>query len=170
MNFFLSPMHRDVIKNLINQEIPSSILPPFLDLENLPDISKVFKDIEYLYIGTISEYKGYSEIVRRFGHVGDDFLFIGPKETNLKLFSQNYLPWVNRKEVYNYMSRAKRFVHLPSWKEPMGRTVLEASLCGCEIIGNSNIGALSFDFDISQKSNYENALEHGVSMLLEYAY
>ena len=169
-NFFLSPMHSDIVKDLLGCEIKSEVLPPFLDLENLPTNNQFNKDIEYLYVGTISKYKGYDEIYNRFSYLKDSFYFIGPKEKSIKLFSKNYIPWASRVDVYNFMSRSKRFVHLPSWKEPMGRTVLEASLCGCEIIGNNNVGALSFDFDISDINNYKGNLKKGVENILKYAY
>jgi glycosyltransferase involved in cell wall biosynthesis len=170
MNFFLSPMHRDTVLKLLNGgNIPAEILPPFIDLENIPLNNKFNKDIEYLYVGTISEYKGYNELLEKYGHLGDDFWFIGPKDPTIKLFSKNHIDWASRKEVFTYMLRAKRFVHLPLWKEPMGRTVLEAALCGCEIIGNSNVGALSFDFDISKREYFKNSLDRAVASLLKYA-
>jgi glycosyltransferase involved in cell wall biosynthesis len=169
MNFFLSPLHRDIIVGLLNHKINSSILPPFLDLDNIPTDNELSKDIEYLYVGTISNYKGYNEIEKLFSHVGDKFFFIGPKDKSVKLFTKNHIQWATRKEVYSFMLRSKKFVHLPLWKEPMGRTILEASLCGCEIIGNQNVGALSFDFDLGNRKNYENALSHAVDLLLRYA-
>jgi glycosyltransferase involved in cell wall biosynthesis len=168
MNFFLSPLHEKIVKNKLSIPIKSRVLRPFLDIENIPNVLSVSRDIDYLYVGTISEYKGYRELERRFGHVGNKFVFIGQKDKKLELFSDMHIPWATRPEVYQYMLRAKYFVHLPVWKEPMGRTVLEASLCGCEIIGNENVGALSFDFDLADKANYIGALEEAADVLLEY--
>lgn len=168
MNFFLSPLHEKVVTSKLGRPIFSRVLSPFLDFENIPADFGGFRDIEYLYVGTISEYKGYHELARRFHHVGDDFVFIGPKDKNIELFSNRHIPWASRSEVYQMMLRSKRFVHLPIWKEPMGRTVLEASLCGCEIIGNENVGALSFDFDLSKKENYVGSLDEAVNVMLQY--
>jgi hypothetical protein len=52
------------------------------------------------------------------------------------------------------MNRAKNFVFLPRWPEPQGRVVSEAALCGCNIIGNENVGALSLGIDLSDPRNY----------------
>jgi hypothetical protein len=48
-------------------------------------------------------------------------------------------------EIYN---RTQKFVHIPKWQEPSARTVVEAALCGCELILNENVGVLSFGYDI----------------------
>ena len=50
----------------------------------------------------------------------------------------------------------KNFIFLPQWPEPFGRVVAEAAMCGCEIIGNSNIGALSYKKDLSSPLTYKN--------------
>jgi hypothetical protein len=57
------------------------------------------------------------------------------------------------------MNRAKNFVFLPRWPEPQGRVVIEAALCGCNLITNDHVGATSFPFDISDSSNFQNATE-----------
>jgi len=46
-------------------------------------------------------------------------------------------------EMYN---KHKTFLHLPGTPQPFDRTVPEAYLAGCEIIGNKLIGALSYDW------------------------
>jgi len=45
-----------------------------------------------------------------------------------------------------------KFIHLPIWMEPFGRTVAEAYLSGCELITNKRVGFESFDWDYG---NYE---------------
>ena len=49
-------------------------------------------------------------------------------------------------------------MYFPRWPEPQGMVVIEAAMCGCKIISNNNVGALSFDFDISNPKNFENSL------------
>ena len=73
-----------------------------------------------------------------------------------KLFGK-HIEHVDNSELGKYLNRSKHFVHLPSWKEPMGRTVIEAALCGCKIIFNENVGACSFDFDISDPANIDGS-------------
>jgi glycosyltransferase involved in cell wall biosynthesis len=55
------------------------------------------------------------------------------------------------------MNRAKHFVFLPRWPEPQGRVVIEAALCGCELVTNQNVGATSFPFDIRNPANFAQA-------------
>ena len=40
-----------------------------------------------------------------------------------------------------------------------GSVVVEAALCGCNLDLNDNVGAKTFEFDISVPENYENAAD-----------
>ncbi|WP_439506873.1 glycosyltransferase [Sediminibacterium sp.] len=159
-NFFLSPLHLKTINQYFGNIYlnKSHIVDPFIDTKNFCNLN-IERDIEYLYVGTISGYKGYENIKDKFENIGDDFYFVGPKSKSLKLFSNNYLGIKSTKELPLIYNRAKNFVHLPTWKEPMARTVLEAALCGCNLIVNENVGATSFDFDLSNSDNYVNNIE-----------
>ena len=55
------------------------------------------------------------------------------------------------------MNRAKNFVFLPRWPEPQGRVVVEAAMCGCNLITNQNVGATSFPFDLANPANFAGA-------------
>lgn len=55
--------------------------------------------------------------------------------------SINFVPPLKMNGLYN---KYQKFIHLPTTPQPFERTVAEAYLAGCEIIGNRNIGALSF--------------------------
>jgi glycosyltransferase involved in cell wall biosynthesis len=159
-NFFLSPLHLKTINQFFENIYLSKsyIVDPFIDTNKFYNFH-MERDIEYLYVGTISDYKGYSNIKEKFGDKGDQFYFVGPKSNSLQLFSNNYLGIKSASELPLIYNRAKNFVHLPSWKEPMARTVLEAALCGCKLIVNENVGAASFDFDLSSSDYYINNIE-----------
>jgi hypothetical protein len=58
--------------------------------------------------------------------------------------------------LYN---RAQTFAHLPRWYEPMGRVVIEASLCGCEVVTNDRVGAMSFP--VRERSDPSLIRTHG---------
>ena len=132
---------------LNNQYIDSSIwIRPLIDVQKFHNF-QIKRDIEYIYVGSITEYKGYNNIKKRFGHI-NDFLFVGQNATSEKLFG-HHVESVPNQDVPILLNRAKNFVHLPVWIEPMGRAVVEAALCGCNIISNDNVGALSFPFDIT---------------------
>ena len=57
------------------------------------------------------------------------------------------------------MNRARNFVFMPRWPEPQGRVVVEAALCGCNLILNENVGADSFGFELDQPENLLDAEE-----------
>ena len=63
------------------------------------------------------------------------------------------VPFWQMNEVYN---RHKVFLHLPDTPQPFDRTVPEAYLAGCDIIGNKLVGALSYDWFKSRKEVAEH--------------
>lgn len=158
LNVFLSPLHSTTINKLLGNKFidKSFIVKPLVDPRRF-FISNAERDFDYIYVGTISNYKGYQNIKKRFS--GEkNFLFIGSNATGEKLFGK-HIEFIDNSELLHYLNRAKNFVHLPEWKEPMGRTIIEAALCGCNIISNDNVGACSFDFDISNPVNIEDSAE-----------
>lgn len=60
-----------------------------------------------------------------------------------------HVPQHQLNELYN---KHKSLLHLPTTPMPFDRTVAEAYLAGCDIIGNDLIGALSYDWWTSRKS------------------
>ena len=52
-----------------------------------------------------------------------------------------HVPYTKMNELYN---KHQMFVHLPVNPMPFDRTVAEASLAGCHVIGNKLVGALSW--------------------------
>lgn len=146
VNFFLSPLHANVINKFWNDRFinKSFIVNPLIDTSSFYDLN-LKRDIEYLYVGSITKYKGYENIIQKYG---DKVLFIGKNATGSPIIG-NHIPYVKNEDLIHYFNRAKNFIHLPNWLEPMGRTIIEAALCGCKIISNENVGATSFDFDIS---------------------
>lgn len=156
-NFFLSPLHANIINGLMDNKflLKSKIIRPLIDISKFHFDTNTNRDIDYIYVGTISNYKGYQNIKNKYKNCSS-FLFIGKNATNEILFGK-HIEYVPNYGLVKYLARAKNFVHLPEWKEPMGRTVIEAALCGCNIISNENVGACSFDFDLSNSENYKNS-------------
>jgi hypothetical protein len=52
------------------------------------------------------------------------------------------MPYEALPTIFN---RARTFAHLPRWIEPMGRAVVEAALCGCELVLNDRVGVTSYE-------------------------
>jgi glycosyltransferase involved in cell wall biosynthesis len=153
LNVFLSPLHQRISESLLGGVGLASayVLKPMIDTQRFANTGQE-RDIEYLFVGVIGEAKGLRAMRERFGNA--DIHLIGRCAPGIKLDFGNHLGHVPYDEVPLYMNRAKNFVFLPRWPEPQGRVVAEAALCGCNIIGNGNVGALSFNMDLSDPQNY----------------
>lgn len=154
-NVFLSPLHHEVISSMLGlADRRHFILKPLID-EALFYNMGMERDLEYLFVGVISEAKGLVEMRRQFG--AQEIHFIGKIAKGEHLGFGHYLGPVPYEQVPLYMNRARHFVFLPRWPEPQGRVVVEAAMCGCRIIANGNVGALSFNFDLACPGNYRKA-------------
>lgn len=152
LNVFVSPLHRQVTERVLGTRLPRTlVLRPLIDASLFTNAGGP-RDIEYLFVGMISEAKGLAEMRARYG--GTDIHLIGQMAPGVRLDFGRYLGPRPYAEIPRWMNRAVNFVFLPRWPEPQGRVVVEAALCGCRIIGNANVGALTFDFDLADPSHY----------------
>jgi len=157
-NIFVSPLHERVVSSLLGgPSIPNALIArPFVSVDLFRNVHQR-RDIPYLYVGVISNYKGYENLKRRFS--GEDILLIGRNATTEQLIGR-HIPYVPQKDLPSYYNRAEHLVHLPEWPEPQGRCVVEAALCGCKLITNDKVGATTFDFDISDPKVIGDAPDH----------
>ena len=154
-NVFLSPLHHRVISKMLGLEGKDAIIvKPLID-EGLFYDRRMERDLEYLFVGVIGEAKGLAEMRLRFGD--RNIHFVGKIAKGERLDFGTYLGAVPYAEIPVYMNRARNFVFLPRWPEPQGRVVVEAAMCGCHLICNDNVGALSFDFSVACPEHYRNA-------------
>lgn len=155
LNIFLSPLHRDIsLQILALDKAPLSyVLKPTVDASRFYN-QGLERDIEYLFVGVIGEAKGLEEMRKRFSN--SDIHFAGKMFPGAKLDFGKHHGAIAYEEVPKLMNRAKNFVFLPRWPEPQGRVVIEAALCGCNLITNERVGACSFPFDISNPQNFSN--------------
>lgn len=139
---FVSPMHRDIAASALGVQLPGPIvIAPYIDTEAFRPLG-LERDIDVLYVGTIKREKGYYALLDRFG--ADRLTLAGTNALGEQI-QGNYLGPVAYHELPKLYNRARIFAHLPEWHEPMGRTVVEAALCGCELVTNQRVGAMSFD-------------------------
>lgn len=140
---FVSPMQHRLIERVLDVPLPATVIysRPAVDTSMFRPLS-LERDIDVLYVGSINEAKGYFNLIEKFGP--DRLTFVGrnalgrPVEGNyLGMLAYDRLP-----AIYN---RARTFAHLPRWNEPMGRTVVEAALCGCELVLNDRVGVTSYE-------------------------
>lgn len=137
LGIFVSPLHRDVIGGVLDMPMPPSMLvKPQVDVRLFRPLG-LERDIDVLYVGTISRAKGYANLLERFGP--ERMTFVGPNELGAPVQGRwlGRVPHERLPAIYN---RAATFAHLPEWIEPMGRTPVEAALCGCDVVMNDRVG------------------------------
>jgi glycosyltransferase involved in cell wall biosynthesis len=158
LNVYLSPLHKEVTQKLLGSDVlpESYLLSPMIDTKIFRNMG-LERDIDYLFVGIISEAKGLSEIREKYQD--ENVHFVGLVSPDVDLDFGTYHGHVSYTDIPLYMNRAKNFLFLPRWQEPQGRVVSEAALCGCNIVGNKNVGALSFGMDLSAAANYEGVEE-----------
>ncbi|WKJ92029.1 glycosyltransferase [Methylomonas montana] len=158
LNVFVSPLHHLICHKLLNliEVAPSFIMKPVIDGKRFFN-QNLDRDIDYLFVGIIGEAKGLNAMREQFSD--KNIHLIGKLFPGTKLDFGIYHGHVPYDEIPHFMNRAKNFVFLPRWPEPQGRVVIEAALCGCNLIANDNVGAMSFPFDISCLENFRNATD-----------
>jgi glycosyltransferase involved in cell wall biosynthesis len=155
LNVFVSPLHQRITEQVLGRPLARAlVLRPLVDTRLFSN-ARGRRDIEYLFVGMISEAKGLAEMRRQYRHT--DIHLIGRTAPGVRLDFGRYLGPRPYEEIPRWMNRAVNFVFLPRWPEPQGRVVAEAALCGCRVIGNANIGALTFGFDLADPSAYAGA-------------
>lgn len=156
LNVFLSPLHQRVSYRVLglDDSVPSYVMKPAIDGKRFYNRHES-RDIEYLFVGVIGEAKGLHAMRERFRD--KDIWLVGKLMPGVRLDFGRYVGPVPYDRIPDYMNRAKNFVFLPRWPEPQGRVVIEAALCGCNLVTNDNVGATSFPFDIADIGNFRDA-------------
>ena len=160
-SIFLSPLHRKAFQNYINLSKTECIPPHFPKKFKITSLDRLNKAV---YIGTLFHHKGILNIInyskknnlkvdfyfKRY----DDFLYSSLKrEKNCEL--KGYIQHQNLPIILN---QYKYFIHLSEGIEAFGRAVGEAFLCGCSLIINKNVGAMSYFWSKDYKSFRQNTL------------
>ena len=140
---FVSPMQRQMIEAVIDVQLPGVVIysRPQIDTSRFRPLG-LSRDIDVLYVGTINRAKGYDNLLERFGE--ERLTFVGPNDLGEPIRGTwlGRMPYEALPAVFN---RARTFAHLPRWSEPMGRAVVEAGLCGCELVLNDRVGVRSYE-------------------------
>jgi len=160
-NIFLSPLHFEEHRKDVPLE-NAMVMPSPMNVDLFKD-HNLDRDIDFLFVGRFSPPKGVTNVLN-LSVVNPDKAFYFTGSGPLESFIRQYknctvlrdVPYEKMPELY---SRAKKLVHLPLWPEPFGRVVLEAYLCGCELIVNGRIGALSYNFPFHNESKVRTLLK-----------
>ena len=142
---WLSPLHRWawLWGEPRLEAVPHALVPSALNPDLFHDLGGKRKDAIAVHSGL--PFKGWPR-VRAWAEehpetpltlVGPDLPSDAPKSVRL----QGPVPYGKMNELYN---QHETFLHLPDRPMPFDRTVPEAYLAGCKIVGNSLVGALSW--------------------------
>ncbi|MEM4270801.1 MAG: hypothetical protein QXO70_01755, partial [Candidatus Pacearchaeota archaeon] len=138
---FMSPLHEKEFRKKFTFH-KTWLCPAVVDTERIPMGKE--KDIRNMSILYPMNHKGVNNVKAWARENGEDVVFIDNGENEA---------------VLSLMRRSKNFIFMPNWIEPFGRVVIEACLSGCKIIGNNNIGALSWGWDFTNPDEIRKKME-----------
>lgn len=143
---FTSRFHRENFTFKVDS--PVAFCPPPVDLErfkrpqtNLASRSGV------IWLGQMTNpHKGVAEAVAwaRENQTRVDFYGDGWCNQHISGRWAKYLGWADYDKVPTLLASYEKFLFLPRWPEPCGRTVIEAWAAGCELIVNDKVGAMEW--------------------------
>ena len=132
---------KEWVKKIYNRE--SIVIYPPVDLSNFPLC--LVKEDYYVAVGRIEPYKRFDIIVKAFNENGKKLIIVGDG-TQLNFLKRiakeniSFTGFVNSDEVYNYISKAKGFIH--AGIEDFGIAPIEAQSCGTPVIALGYGGVL----------------------------
>lgn len=141
---WLSPLHRwawtwayPTLKQHPYALIPSAIDPKaFFDLGN--------ERLGVIAVNSDATFKGWP-LVRQWAldHPAVPITLVGGSRSDMpkNMTALGAVPYHQMNELYN---QHQYFLHLPDRIMPFDRSCAEAYLAGCQVIGNRNVGALSW--------------------------
>jgi glycosyltransferase involved in cell wall biosynthesis len=150
---FLSPLHKESIEKKVGYKIEnSSLIPSPIDSKRFTTGEEKEPNTA-IYTGNICKEKGMEgliEYAKENEHLKFYVIGWGSMVEDIKgVDNIEYIEGVDQKELVSYYQKCEYFYHKPEWEEPFGRTVIEAYLCGCNLLLNNNVGAISWDWDFS---------------------
>ncbi len=145
---FMSPEHRTNHKDYSIDE--SYILYPPVD-SNIFVNNNSERDVDCVWIGLFHPLKGIQQFTNYVhGHPEKKFILVGFGNEvwikNIKsLYNVHYFQMIRNSLLVPIYNRSKSLYFSPQQDETFGRTVIEAVLCGCDIItdGKYDIPALN---------------------------
>lgn len=152
LNIFLSPLHRIAHTATFKDEVDgwtTAVCPSPVNtglFKPQPGIERIPNSV--VYVGVFTKYKGLYNILK-FVETSPElqYHFIGGGDpdiiTAIQQAGHSLAQGVPNQDLPSVYSQFEYFIHLPANPMPMERTVIEAYLCGCKLIVNENVGAVS---------------------------
>ena len=153
---FLSQFHKDTVEDYTKYKIKNySLVPSPIDSKKFsPRENKERNSV--LWAGNFCEAKGSKGFLEYVKNNPNFKFYVAGWGADIPLLENidnvEYVGELDTDELIEYYQKCEYFYHRPVWHEPFGRTVLEAYFCGCNLLLNGNIGAMSWDWDYS---NYD---------------
>lgn len=152
---FLSPLHKQAVEELVGYRMENcSLVPSPIDV-NKYKVKGEKEPNTVLWAGNFCESKGSVGFMEYAKENPWMKFYVAGWGEDIKKVPENmkYLGELSTDELIKEYQRCEYFYHKPfDYKEPFGRTVVEAYLCGCNLLLNNKIGAISWDWDYS---NYD---------------
>lgn len=155
---WLSPLHREAFLYVYPElEAINYVLCPspvdgkaFRDLGLAPEERQGLVAIESLH-----DFKGRRNVIawaeehpeEQIDCIGGNQYPNAPLPRNIR-YTENIPNW----ELNEFLNHHRALLHLPQSPSPFDRTTAEAYLAGCAIVGNQNIGALSYPWWTDRES------------------
>ncbi|MBF0194744.1 MAG: hypothetical protein HQL71_09305 [Magnetococcales bacterium] len=156
LNMFVSPLHASIFHKLYPSiKDKSFIIEPIIDVDSFVD-KNIERDIPYASYGGMSEAKGFYNIWEQLADKEVVFFGSGDKQLAHKNKFGKEIGRIPYDEMPDFLNRVEHYVHLPRWPEPNGLVVNQAALCGCKLVINDNVGAITHNFDILDRDHYSN--------------
>lgn len=156
LNIFVSPLHASIFHKIYPATREKTyILKPLIDVDMFTN-RKQNRDIKYAACGGMGEAKGFYNI--RDDFLNEEVILFG-SDSKLLPDKHNYGKVIGRipyEKMPEFLNRVENYIHLPRWPEPHGLIVNQAALCGCKLITNENVGAVTHDFDIMDRKAYKD--------------
>ncbi len=155
---FLSPVHLETHVLMYGPQIrdKSFIVRPIIDTELFTNTNQK-RTIKYAADRANGEPKGFYNIKRLT--LDSEVTIFGSNLQSLagRFNFGNNIGRLNYDQVPQFLNQVETLIHLPRWPEANGLIVNQAALCGCEVMTNRNVGAVSHGFDIADPKSYEGA-------------
>jgi len=156
---WLSPLHRESWMWLYPElaGVPYHLAPSPVDPTLFYNMEREREGV--VAVESLAPFKGRDHVLRwAEGHPEVEVTFVGggsyPEGSlppNCK--SIGYVPYSEMNKLYN---QHEALLHLPQSPSPFDRTVAEAYMAGCKVIGNSLVGALSYPWFKSRQEVAEH--------------
>lgn len=153
---FLSPFHKESVEEEAKIRIKNySLVPSPIESKKFsPGKNKERNSV--LWAGNFCEDKGSKGFLEYVKNNPNFKFYVAGWGADIPLLEKieniEYLGELEVNDLIDWYKEVEYFYHRPILKEALGRGVIEAYLCGCNLLLNGNIGAMSWDWDYS---NYD---------------